>query len=62
MRFALTTFAVLALAVPLTASAVLIKLGDTTLDTNSGLEWLDVTQTSGLSVNDVLGSSLIDDG
>ncbi|MEQ9407602.1 MAG: PEP-CTERM sorting domain-containing protein [Fuerstiella sp.] len=31
--------------------------GLVTLDTNTGLEWLDVTATVGLSVNDVLGGT-----
>jgi len=38
-----------------TAKAVLIDNGSTTLDTVTGLEWLDVTATTGQSYNDVIG-------
>jgi hypothetical protein len=38
-----------------TAKAVLIDNGSTTLDTVTGLEWLDVTATIGQSYNDIIG-------
>ncbi len=37
------------------ASALLIDMGDITRDTESGLEWLDLTETLGLSYNYVSG-------
>ena len=39
---------------PLSANSAIIDLGNITRDTGTGLDWLDVTATSGLSVNDVL--------
>ncbi len=41
------------------AEAVLIDLGDTTHDDATGLEWLDLTKTLGLSVNQALASSYV---
>jgi hypothetical protein len=54
----------ISLLVALPASAVLIDLGTVTRDTDGGFDWLDVTETSGLSVNDILGGSggLVADG
>jgi len=53
-----STYLVLAvvLLLPIVANAVLIDLGDSTLDTDSGLEWLDLTSTDGMSVADALGA------
>ncbi len=39
------------LLVPFAANADLIDLGDSTLDTDTGLEWLDLTETIGLTRN-----------
>src|SRR5262245_39648585 len=39
------------------AHALLINLGDTTLDTRSRLEWLDVTLTQGLSDESVIAGA-----
>ena len=39
---------------PLTANSAIVDLGNITRDTGTGLDWLDVTETSGLSVNEVL--------
>ena len=38
-----------------TANATLIDNGDTTIDTSTGLEWLDLTLTTGQSWNAVVG-------
>lgn len=40
---------------PMVADADLIDQGDRTLDTETGLEWLDVTLTQGVSYNDIIG-------
>ena len=37
------------------AQAVLIDNGNSTIDTETGLEWLDLTQSTNISVNDILG-------
>lgn len=52
----------LLLALP--ASADLVDLGTVTRDTDNGFDWLDVSETSGLSVNDILGGAggLVGDG
>ena len=50
------------LVAPQLAQATLISIGDSTLDTRTGLEWLDVTKTSGMSIDDVLSGPLIADG
>ena len=42
------------LAVSTISNAAIIDLGDVTRDTSTGLDWLDVTSTSGLSVTEVL--------
>jgi len=47
---------------PLESHAVLIPLGDVTRDTDTGLEWLDVTVTQGLSPSSVAASGLFDQG
>jgi hypothetical protein len=39
------------------ASATLIDYGDITLDTATGLEWLDVTKTTGMSYQDILNGA-----
>lgn len=54
----------ISLLLALPASADLIDLGTTTRDTDGGLDWLDVTETNGLSVNDILGGAggLVGDG
>ena len=39
------------------AHAALINQGSTTRDTDTNLEWLDLTETAGLSYNDVIGGS-----
>ena len=41
------------LSLSLTANAVIIDLGNITRDTDTGLDWLDVTETRGLSYNQV---------
>lgn len=41
------------------AGAALVDNGITTIDTNTGLEWLDITETNGLSYNEVLSSSYV---
>lgn len=41
------------------ASAALIDNGSTTIDSDTGLEWLDITETVGLSYNAVLSSAFI---
>ena len=41
------------------ANAVLVDNGLTTIDTETGLEWLDITETVGLSYNAVLGSAFV---
>ncbi|MBT8132191.1 MAG: PEP-CTERM sorting domain-containing protein [Gammaproteobacteria bacterium] len=46
---------IVAYAVP--ASAVLIDAGDITQDTDTGLEWLDLTESTGFSIDDVLGGA-----
>ena len=50
-------FLVLLLLLPLSAIAALIDRGDSTLDTSSGLEWLDATKTAGLSYSQVVAGS-----
>lgn len=41
------------LAVSMSANASIVDLGNITRDTDTGLEWLDVTETRGLSFNQV---------
>ncbi len=60
--FAMKSIAILAIgattvALSPKADAVLIDLGDTTHDDATGLEWLDLTKTLGLSVNQALATS-----
>ena len=45
----------LLLIVPFAASADLIDVGDTTIDDDTGLEWLDLTFTAGQSFNSIIG-------
>jgi hypothetical protein len=45
--------ATLALGFISTGQAAIVDLGNITRDTNSGLDWLDVTETAGLSYNEV---------
>lgn len=52
IRKAWMALSVIAL-LPMTATADFIDAGTTTVDTATGLEWLDLTETSGLSYNDV---------
>jgi hypothetical protein len=47
------------LLAPVPARAVLIDLGNSTVDTDTGLEWLDLTLTDGLSFNDALGTNFV---
>ncbi len=42
-----------------TASAVLVDNGTTTVDTDTNLEWLDLTQTLNLSFADALNSTFV---
>lgn len=44
------------LGVATQSHAILIDQGDTTLQTSADLEWLDITATAGLSINQVLGN------
>lgn len=39
------------------AHAVLIDLGDTTLDSRTGLQWLDVTESQGFSYNQIVSGA-----
>ena len=39
------------------ANATLLDFGDFTTDTETGLDWLDLSETVGLSYNDVLGGA-----
>lgn len=41
------------------ASALLVDAGTTTIDTDTNLEWLDLTETLGLSYADALASSFV---
>ena len=51
------TIAALALLLSPAANAVLIDAGDITQDTDTGLEWLDLTESAGFSVDDVLAGA-----
>ena len=57
------TLAFVALSVSCVANAAIIDLGNITRDSVTDLDWLDVTQTAGISVNEVLlemdGGSLV---
>jgi len=53
-KLAILAAPMLALAGPV-ANATLIDVGTTTFDDNTGLAWLDLTQTRGLSYNFVSG-------
>ncbi len=57
MKRKIQASALLALCVVWTtsANAALIDNGDTTIDTASGLEWLDLTLTQGQSYNSIVG-------
>jgi len=44
-----------ALSTAASATSFLLDHGDTTLDSNSGLEWLDLTLTNGKSHDDIVG-------
>jgi hypothetical protein len=59
-KFLVVTAAVFAMSA--TARAGLISLGDITRDTNTGLEWLDVTLTAGQSLNDVMAGPYVANG
>lgn len=39
--------------------AILIDNGSSMIDTDTGLEWLDLTQTLGISVNDAVASTFV---
>jgi hypothetical protein len=52
-KFLKATLVGLVLSVSNLASAVLIDMGSITRDTDSGLDWLDLTETKGMSYNDV---------
>ncbi len=55
MKIAQTLFAAVAFISAASAThAAIVDLGNITRDTASGLDWLDVTQTQGLSYNQVL--------
>lgn len=59
MRTIPSAFALsLALLLAAPAGATLIDLGNVTRDTDSGLEWLDLTETLGLSYGDVTSGPL----
>lgn len=45
--------AIAVITLPLCAQAAIIDLGNITRDTESGLDWLDLTETVGLSYNEV---------
>ncbi|ARN74883.1 hypothetical protein [Oceanicoccus sagamiensis] len=47
------TLVLVGLTLSLSVKAAFIDLGNITLDTNTSLEWLDVTETAGRSYNDV---------
>lgn len=49
----------LVVVAPLSANAVLIDQGNTTLSTDTNLEWLDLTLTEGLSYNAALASTYV---
>lgn len=64
MKIYLAVLCLLLTLVAGTARAVLVSsndpfygVGSITLDTNTGLQWLDLTQSTNLSVNDILGGS-----
>ena len=44
------------------ATAVITDLGNVTRVTTSGFDWLDVTETNGLSYNEVVAGPLYDEG
>lgn len=55
--------ATLIFATPMAANAVLINQGNTTLSTDTNLEWLDLTLTQGISYNAALASTyVVNDG
>ena len=63
MRQLKLIIAALFLVSPFAANADLIDAGGSTIDSTSGLEWLDVTATVGISYNGVLsGSYVVNDG
>lgn len=50
----------MALALPVApASALVVDSGSTAIDTDTGLEWLDLTETLGQTINQVQASALI---
>jgi hypothetical protein len=65
VRFSQITFALASItaslfcvAIPVKAATIpLVDQGTTTLDPNTNLVWLDLTQTQGISYNDVVGNN-----
>ena len=53
----LTILAAVTLLFSTSAHAVLIDAGNITQDTGTGLEWLDLTESTGFSLDDVLGGA-----
>lgn len=64
MSFLRKLAVVIVLLSPMAANALLINLGDVTRDTRTGLDWLDLTETQGISYDAVLGGAggYLDDG
>ena len=54
-KLALATFCLVTASVSMSANATIVDLGNTTLDTQTNLEWLDLTATIGKSYNEVIG-------
>jgi hypothetical protein len=55
-RLLASLVACFAFLVPTSASATLMDMGRFTRDTDQGIDWLDLTETNGLSVNDALAT------
>jgi len=53
--------ALVGLTLSLSANSTIVDLGTITRDTTTGLDWLDVTETQGLSYNEVV-AQMVDDG
>jgi len=57
LRMKLALVGVLTLIVAAPSSAALIDNGNSLIDTATNLEWLDLTETLGLSINDALAAN-----
>ena len=55
IKLVLATFALMTASISMSANATIVDLGNTTLDTQTNLEWLDLTATIGKSYNEVIG-------